>query len=188
MSKVYSFLIFVFMGCDLSTPDYPVIVADDEEEEILSIQFTPKPNLPIDQNGYFHLTLSENWQTTHRISGFIHRGDDSSNAMANTKVAWRSNLFWIIEDTSCYLKAYYGDTISYYQRRGICSDFNISDISEYIVPSMNGSAYSREDGSIDQMIAPTLVMKGDTMMIETVWFDDWRIEEGYGEPFFIVID
>ena len=53
---------------------------------------------------------------------------------------------------------------------------------------MNGSAYSREDGSIDQMIAPTLVMKGDTMMIETVWYDDWRSEERFGEQFFIILD
>ena len=176
----------LFLGCD--NPIYEALVPSNDDDEIEPIQFTPSPNLPIDQNGYYHLTLSENWQTPHRVSGFIHRGDDSTNGMAYTKVAWRSNLFWILEDPNCYLKAYYGDTISYYQRRGICSDFDISDIEEYIVPSMNGSVYSREDGSIDQMIAPTLVMKGDTMMIETVWYDDWRSEERFGEPFFIILD
>ena len=107
----------------------------NDDDEIEPIQFTPSPNLPIDQNGYYHLTLSENWQTPHRVSGFIHRGDDSTNGMAYTKVAWRSNLFWILEDPNCYLKAYYGDTISYYQRRGICSDFDISDIAAELISS-----------------------------------------------------
>lgn len=147
---------FILNGCDLSTPDYPVIIADDEEEEILSIQFTPKPNLPIDTNGLYHLTLGMGVQTIHTLHGILHRGDDTTNGVNIIKMLWRSTLTW--------------------------------DWNGFIIPTINSSSYSREDGSVSQTIGVPHEHRGDTMVVFTAWFDNWKEEESEGEPFFIVID
>ena len=47
------------------------LVEEDETEE-LSYIFELEPNLQIDDNGYYHLTINRNnWQTTHRIDGRV---------------------------------------------------------------------------------------------------------------------
>ena len=61
------------------------------------------------------------------------------------------------------------------------------DMDGYSIPTINGASYSREDGSVSQMMAVTPLNRDDTMMVQTAWYDDWKSEEGYGEPFFIVI-
>ncbi len=47
--------------------------------------------LPIDENGYYHLTLdTEKWQTIHRVSGSVTDGIDVVDLY---KVNWKSNLY-----------------------------------------------------------------------------------------------
>ena len=142
---IFPFLFVLFIGCD----------NPNDEVEIDSIQFTAKPNLPKDSNGFYHIYLGEHWQTLHRLNGIVHRGADISNGVNVVKVGWFSSLSW--------------------------------EWDGYSIPTINGASYSREDGSVSQMMAVTPLNRDDTMMVQTAWYDDWKSEEGYGEPFFIVI-
>jgi hypothetical protein len=144
---------FIAVGCD--TPFYEIIIPSNDEETILSVQFTPKPNLPKDASGYYHITLGGGYQTIHTLHGIVHRGADTLNGINVLKVGWGSNLTWLWDG--------------------------------YEIPTINGASYSREDGSVSQTIGLTHELKGDTMIVFTGWYDDWKDEEGYGEPFFIVI-
>lgn len=62
--------------------------------EELDLQLEPPTleldgRLPMDSNGYYHLTLNPNSnQTTHRITGRV------LNTVEPTKVSWWSNLNW----------------------------------------------------------------------------------------------
>ncbi len=51
----------LFTGCVKLVPEYG---------ESYDVDF--QMNLPLDLNGYYHLTLDRsNWQTTHRVSGVV---------------------------------------------------------------------------------------------------------------------
>jgi hypothetical protein len=51
--------------------------------------------LPLDNNGYYHLTLNQSTnQTTHRITGRV------LNTTEPTKVSWWSNLTWELNGES----------------------------------------------------------------------------------------
>ena len=90
------FLIF-FIGCEISS------------NEIEPIDFVPNMNLPKDANGYYHLTLSERWQTTHTIGGNLYRNGIGVNVI---KTAWGSNMYWEYGNEDCYLKENNGETFS----------------------------------------------------------------------------
>ena len=158
------FLIF-FIGCEIGS------------NEIESIRFIPNMNLPKDANGYYHLTLSERWQTTHTIGGNLYRNGSGVNVI---KTAWGSNMYWEYGNEDCYIKEV--DNINYSN----CADYDFDE--NLIVPIINSSAYSREDGSVNSVIAPIKIMKGDTITIFTAWYDNWLYETSEGEPIYIVLD
>ena len=76
------------------------LVEEDETEE-LSYIFELEPNLPIDENGYYHLTINrDNWQTTHRIDGRVT--SQEGNPVFYYWVEWESDLYWYLGDTLGY--------------------------------------------------------------------------------------
>ena len=69
-------LLYLFLiGC--SDSDFMLAPVDEVEnpqsEEIHQrFYFDSNPRLDVDQNGYYHLDIDmNNWQTLHRLSGFI---------------------------------------------------------------------------------------------------------------------
>ena len=52
---------------------------------------------------------------------------------------------------------------------------------------MNGASYTREDGTVNTVIAPVSIMRGDTMVIYWGMHDPWTYEDTYGE-FPIILD
>ena len=128
--------------------------------------------LPMDQNGFYHLTLlRDRWQTVHRISGsLLLKG---MVQIQPQKVHWESSHFWEFIP---------GDTIITIYRRNV--DMNgrwvIVDTQTVIspdtmsVPTINPSSYSDgRTGEINTMIGPVLGMIGDTMTIRCWWTSGW---------------
>ena len=156
----------LFTGCEDE-----IIIASEEE----SISFNMR--LPIDENGYYHLTINrDNWQTLHRVSGSVNTVD--GNPIEFFWVEWESDLYW-----------YLGDTLGYIVNR------NFNDGGTYVsvdtsymigfsgmeVPTSNIVSYSNGDGVINNMIAPVKSMIGDTLTLTAIWYNS-------EEKFQIVLD
>jgi len=93
------FILLVFWGCE-----------EAEQQNTDIIIFIPNARLPIDGNGYYHMTLLEgSWQTLHRISGWM--ADQDTIAVFGAYVGWSSSHYWIL-----------GDTLGYIVNRGLTDD------------------------------------------------------------------
>ncbi len=111
--------------------------------------------LPIDENGYYHLTMNrDTWQTTHRISGQA----SGENLMVN----WESDLYWVLGDTLGYIvKSGYTDEWQYVSYDTVY----VTGFSGEEVRTTNWTSYSNSDGEINNMIAPVRSMIGDTLNV-----------------------
>ncbi len=72
-------------------------VLEDAHFQDISIAFDMR--LPVDSNGYYHLTLEKDansWQTIHRVDGVV---TDESGPVFYQRVTWESNLYWYLGDT-----------------------------------------------------------------------------------------
>ena len=70
---------------------------EKEEQIVLGHDFDIDARLgDVDENGYYHLELGQDWQTLHRISGQVSEVDYD---WALTKVYWSSSHYWLIGDT-----------------------------------------------------------------------------------------
>ena len=145
------------VGCEDTLQDSPPFVQYDMR-------------LPIDENGYYHMTMDRNnWQTLHRVSGSIQ---NDLGAVMNERVQWESNLMW-----------YLGDTLGYVVKRGLTDDLEyVSYDTVYVtgfngmeVPTSNIASYSNSDGEINNMIAPVKSMIGDTLKLTAYYDDSWEI-------------
>ena len=88
------FLFIYFFSC--------VQLVEEDETTDPSYIFEIEPNLPIDDNGYYHLTINRNnWQTTHRIDGRVT--DQEGNPVFYYWVEWESDLYWYLGDTLGYI-------------------------------------------------------------------------------------
>ena len=134
--------------------------------------------LPLDANGYYHLTLDRSgWQTLHRVEGVVT--DSYDNFVEGFWVEWESDLYW-----------YLGDTLGYIVNRHLNDNgVYVSVDTSYIigfngmeVPTSNMISYSNSYGQINNMIAPVLSMVGDTLTLAAYWFD------GGTRSFKIVLD
>lgn len=145
------------------------------KEEIELQQITPTleldARLPVDSNGYYHLTLDPTKnQTIHRISGVVE------NTIEPTKVSWESNLYWwllkgqvVAEITKTYINYFTGE-VTY---------VNLPPLTNWkdaIVPTINSSSYVGKGGEINTMIAPIYRMKNDTLVVESR-VNDWNIQQ-----------
>jgi len=135
--------ILFLIGCeDTITESEPFIMSWDAR-------------LPIDENGYYHLTMNrDTWQTTHRISGQA----SGENLMVN----WESDLYWVLGDTLGYIvKSGYTDEWQYVSYDTVY----VTGFSGEEVRTTNWTSYSNSNGEINNMIAPVRSMIGDTLNV-----------------------
>ena len=161
----------LFLGCVKLVPDL---------SETYTIDF--QMNLPLDMNGYYHLTLDRtDWQTLHRVSGVVK--DGMNNLVEGFWVEWDSDLYW-----------YLGDTLGYIYKRGLTSDLvyvnydttYVTWFDGFEVPVVNGNSYSNSDLEINTMFAPVKVMSGDTIKVNLYWYD-WNLDYN-NEDFEIIVN
>lgn len=157
---------FCSVGCMFSM--LSCIFYDNEpllEEPILELD----AQLPIDMNGYYHLSLDPATnQSIHRISGKV------INITEPTKVSWESNLFWwlmqgetVAEITKTYINAFTGE-LTYVNLPPL---INWKDV---LVPTINSSSYVSDNGEVNTVIAPIYRMKNDTLIV-TAKINEWEV-------------
>ena len=155
-----------------------LIIGCEDAHQYDDINFTYKINLPQDVNGYYRMTLGDNWQTTQRLEGQLtsehsnNREDWERDLVETIMVYWESSHFWVLNDT-----------LGYVVKRGLTGDFEyvIYD-SVYItgyegrqVPTINFQSYPVNSGEttyeVNQMLAPVQSMRGDTIIVWTYYWD-----------------
>ena len=148
-----------------------------------ALMFEVNPRLPVDANGFYHLTISDDtWQTLHRLSGYVYHPDSSVYEVK--RVLWQSSHYW-----------YLGDTLGYAINAGFTDDLVMTYIdTSYItgfdgfeVPTVNCCSYSNGEGEVNTMFAPVQSMVGDTVAIRMYFFNEWNFEYDW-EIFYIVLD
>ena len=169
LKRVLSLLLsLVIFGCD---GESSLSSGNTSEYKV-----TVDVRLPIDTNGYYHLTIDrDKWQTLHRVSGTV---SSEGYAVENFWVEWESDLYW-----------YLGDTLGYIINRNLNDDgLYVSVDTSYMigfngmeVPTSNIVSYSNSYGEINNMIAPVRSMIGDTLTLTAIWYNS---EERFG----IVLD
>ena len=173
MKVITSSLLFLLLfGCSDSVAFEPV------EPDVIRVELNPRLN--VDDNGYYHLELSDNWQTLHRVSGTAYINDVPLEVL---RVNWESSHYW-----------YLGDTLGYIVNRYLTDDgiYVTVDTSYVIgfngmeVPTINPASYSNGEGEVNTMFAPVRTMKSDTVTIRMYfWNNDYKIVD---ESFYIVLD
>ena len=168
LKKVLSLLLsLVIFGCDGENSLSP---------EATEYKVAVDVRLPVDANGYYHLTIDRSkWQTLHRVSGTV---SSDGYAVENFWVEWESDLYW-----------YLGDTLGYIINRNFNDNgLYVSVDTSYIVgfngievPASNMISYSNRYGEINNMIAPVRSMIGDTLVLTANWYNS---DKSYG----IVLD
>ena len=173
MKVITSSLLFLLLfGCSDSVAFEPV------EPDVIRVELNPRLN--VDDNGYYHLELSDNWQTLHRLSGTAYINDVPLEVL---RVQWESSHYW-----------YLGDTLGYIVNRYLTEDgVYVSVDTSYVVgfngmevPTINPASYSNGEGEVNTMFAPVRTMKSDTVTIRMYfWNNDYKIVD---ESFYIVLD
>ena len=154
-------IILLIFGCEQES---------ENEDSEPTINFTIQPNLEIDNEGYYHLTIDRNnWGTTHRVSGFV--SSDNGNPVEFYWVEWDSNLYWYIGDTLGYvINEYLTDTGLY-----VTVDTSyIIGFNGMEVPTTNTVSYSNSSGEINNMIRPVKSMIGDTLVLR---YYNWELND-----------
>ena len=170
---IVSSLLLLLIGCSDSTS-----VFEPKEPDVIRIELDTGLNneYPLfeDENGYYHLELGQNWQTTHRISGTAYKNDIPLEVL---RVEWESDLYW-----------YLGDTLGYIVNRNFDDNgMYVSIDTSYItgfngmeVPTINCCSYSNSYGEVNTMIAQVQTMVGDTMTIRMYfWNNDYELIEEF---------
>jgi len=159
-------LLILLVGCS----DSKSSIFEPTEPDVIRIELDSGLNtefpLTQDGNGYYHLVLGDNWQTTQRISGTAYINDIPLEVL---RVEWESDLMW-----------YLGDTLGYIVNRNFNDNgMYVSIDTSYItgfngmeVPTINCCSYSNSDGEVNTMIAPVQTMVGDTMTIRMYFWNN----------------
>ena len=159
----------LFIGCTI----YELAPSVTEE---YSIDF--QIGLPLDLNGHYHLTIDKTkWQTLHRVEGVVTDGYD--NLVEGFWVEWESDLYWYLGDTLGYIITMYLNDMATYV--SVDTSYMVG-FNGMEVPTSNMISYSNSYGQINNMIAPTRSMVGDTLTLTAYWFD------GGTRSFKIVLD
>ena len=146
---VYISLIFALFSCE------------KEVAAPLGHEFDLDVRLIADSMGYYHLRLSDSWQTLHRISGKVSA---VSNSYDLTKIYWESSHHWYLGDTLGYI-VHLNNTINDIYIYSTVDTSYITWFDGFEVPTINETSYSTEDGEFNIMFAPVRSMLGDTVDI-----------------------
>ena len=149
---------------------------EKEEQIVLGHDFDIDARLgDVDENGYYHLELGQDWQTLHRISGQVSEVDYD---WALTKVYWSSSHYWLIGDTLGYV-VHQNYTLNDNGYLYLNNDTSyVTWFDDHFVPTINETCYSTMDGEINIMFAPVESMMGDTIAVTGVaHFADGIISE-----------
>tara|TARA_R110002020_G_scaffold172623_8_gene363000 strand:+ start:8170 stop:8706 length:537 start_codon:yes stop_codon:yes gene_type:complete len=146
----------LFVGCEDE-----IIIASEEENVSFNIR------LPIDGNGYYHLTMERGtWQTLHRVEGSAYTND--GNPIEFFWVEWESDLYWYLGDTLGYI------VNEHLNDNGVYVSVDTSYMIGFNgmeVPTSNSISYSNSGGEINNMIAPVRSMIGDTLTLTAIWYN-----------------
>ena len=174
MKVITSSLLFLLLfGCSDSVSSFESV-----EPDVIRVELNPRLN--VDDNGYYHLELSNNWQTLHRLSGTAYINDVPLEVL---RVQWESSHYW-----------YLGDTLGYIVNRYLTENgVYVSVDTSYVVgfdgmevPTINPASYSNAEGEVNTMFAPVRTMKSDTVTIRMYfWNNDYKIVD---ESFYIVLN
>ena len=134
---------------------------DQELSKPLGHEFVLDVGLQIDSVGYYHLKLSEDWQTLHRISGNVSSVDNSYDLAT---INWESSHYWYIGDTLGYIVHFNNpeNDIYLYSNRDTAY---IYWFNGFEVPTINGTSYQTEGGEVNTMFGPVNTMRDDTVTI-----------------------
>ena len=173
MKVITSSLLFLLLfGCSDSVAFEPV------EPDVIRVELNPRLN--VDDNGYYHLELSDNWQTLHRLSGTAYINDVPLEVL---KVHWESSHYWYLGDTLGYI------VNRYLNDQGVYVSVDTSYIIGFNgmeVPTINPASYSNGDGEVNTMFAPVQTMENDTVTIRMYfWNNKYEIID---EVFYIVLN
>jgi hypothetical protein len=162
-----------------------VIGCEDNQEIYDDIDLVYNINLPIDENGYYHMELGDNWQTIERLTANLEskhldsREYGERDLVETIKVYWESSHYWVMNDT-----------LGYIVKRGLTDDMEYVNYDTlYIwgfegetVPTINGASYpvnvDSDTWEVNTMAGPVSSMVGDTM---TVWTYFWDLNYLYKE-------
>ena len=159
-----------------------VVGCESTTEPISPVIFELQLESEFDINGYYHITIdTTKWQTTHRITGYVHRDNEPVDVV---KFAWGSSHYW-----------YIGDTLGYIVKEGLTENLEyvaydtsyVTWFNGFEVPVVNSASYSYSDGEVNTMMVIPKIMRGDTITVYYGYHDNWLYEEVYGE-FYIVLD
>lgn len=152
-----------------------VLLTSCSNEELDELSVVPilelDGRLPMDDNGYYHLTLNPySNQTIHRITGRV------LNTLEPTKVSWESNLYWwllkgdiVASITKTYINYFTGE-LTYVNLPPLTNWENV------LVPTINSSSYVGKYDSISTMIAPIYRMRNDTLIVKST-INEWDITQ-----------
>jgi len=149
-----------------------VIGCEDNQEIYDEIDLVYNINLPVDDNGYYHMELSDSWQTIQRLTATLesthlnNREYGERDLVETIKVYWESSHYWVL-----------GDTLGYIVKRGLTDDLEYVNYDTlYIwgfegesVPTVNGASYpvnvNDDTWEVNTMTGPVSSMVGDTMTV-----------------------
>ena len=174
MNVITSSLLFLLLfGCSDSVSSFESV-----EPDVIRVELNPRLN--VDDNGYYHLELSNNWQTLHRLSGTAYINDVPLEVL---RVQWESSHYWYLGDTLGYI------VNRYLTENGVYVSVDTSYVIGFNgmeVPTINPASYSNAEGEVNTMFAPVRTMKSDTVTIRMYfWNNDYKIVD---ESFYIVLD
>ena len=174
MKVITSSLLFLLLfGCSDSVSSFESV-----EPDVIRVELNPRLN--VDDNGYYHLELSDNWQTLHRLSGTAYINDVPLEVL---RVQWESSHYWYLGDTLGYI------VNRYLTENGVYVSVDTSYVIGFNgmeVPTINPASYSNAEGEVNTMFAPVRTMKSDTVTIRMYfWNNDYKIVD---ESFYIILD
>ena len=128
----------------------------------LGHDFEIDTRLDVDENGFYHLELGQDWQTLHRISGTV---SEVYNDYDLSRIEWKSSHYWIIGETLGYI-VHQNWTLNDNGYMYTTNDTSyVTWFEGHEVPTINETCYSTNDGEINIMFAPVQNMRGDTITV-----------------------
>ncbi len=161
------------------------ISCEDKDDRYDDITFEWVIDLPQDENNYYHLPHSSEWQTLKRLTANLYsehannRAEYLRDLVQTTMVYWESSHYWILNDTLGYIeKGGLNDDLEYVSYDTVY----IVGFEGFEVPTINFQSYPTKINDntyeVNQMFAPVQSMIGDTI---TVWAYFWDLNQDYHE-------